>query len=279
MQLICDYQSPEYGFRYTHSVNSRPNMSDFKLHNHNEFQELLIFLDGDAEFRVEGTTYFLRPYDIVVTQNTEMHMICHRSPSRYERIVVSLDNNFFVKNNCEEFKEIFTSRPLGVDNLIGGDAVQKRGIAEIIGRLEGYIREQGGEAGSAVVIKSILLEFLFNLNRLSKKSKSSSRQDGQVKDIIVYINENITSELNLDIIADNFFMNKYHLCHIFKEQTGFTVNKYITYKRILLARELYAAGRTLTQASVEAGFGNYSNFYKMYMKETGVPPREGMRQN
>ena len=82
---------------------------------------------------------------------------------------MSLDNNFFVKNDCEEFKEIFTSRPLGVDNLIGGDAVQKRGIAEIIGRLEGYIREQGGEAGSAVVIKSILLEFLFNLKPAQQK--------------------------------------------------------------------------------------------------------------
>ena len=44
-----------------------------------------------------------------------------------------------------------------------------------------------------------------------------------------------------------------------------------------MVKDLYQQGKTLTQASIESGFGNYSNFNKMYVKETGHSPREDMK--
>lgn len=137
--------------------------------------------------------------------------------------------------------------------------------------MDGYLAENDGALN--IVMKSKLIELLYNLNRISIKSEKHSFYDEHVKEILLYINDNITADLSLDSIAGHFFINKYHLCHMFKQQTGLTVNKYVTYKRILLVRELYAKGVSLIDASIEAGFGNYSNFYKMYLRETGKSPK------
>ena len=81
----------------------------------------------------------------------------------------------------------------------------------------------------------------------------------------------------LDDIAEHFFINKYHLCHIFRRHTGMSINRYVNYKRLLLVRELCAGGMSLTDAAAEAGFNNYSGFYKVYRREFGISPREDLK--
>ena len=49
------------------------------LHQHDGY-EVLIFYCGDAEFIVEGSVYALRPFDVVIARENEMHRIFHRSP-------------------------------------------------------------------------------------------------------------------------------------------------------------------------------------------------------
>ncbi|MBQ4527105.1 MAG: helix-turn-helix transcriptional regulator [Clostridia bacterium] len=263
------------GFSYTHTSDTYPDSKNFRLHNHNDTYEILIFLSGNSEFRVEGTLYYPKPGDVLVTHSAEMHRMYHNEPIMpYERIVINIHSSFFAKNNCEDFKKIFTSRPLGENNLISSDETKKHNIDEIINAVDRYISEN--EKAPAVLIQSKLIELLYNLNKISFTSENVSFHDEQIKTILMFINDNITSELNLDTIADHMYMNKYHLCHIFKSHTGYTLNKYITYKRILLVRELYESGMSLMEASQEAGFSNYSNFYKMYKKETGKSPKNDL---
>ena len=253
-------------FFYGHTKDIHPDSKDFRLHNHNDTYEILIFLSGNSEFRVEGTLYYPKPGDVLVTHSAEMHRMYHKEPVEpYERIVINIHSSFFAKNNCEDFKKIFTARTLGENNLISADQTKLHNIDEIINSIDQYIYENSNPP--VVLIQSKLIELLYNLNRISFTSENVSFHDEQIKNILMYINDNITSELTLDIIANHMYMNKYHLCHIFKAHTGYTINKYITYKRILLVRELCESGMSLIDASQEAGFSNYSNFYKMYKKE------------
>lgn len=263
-------------FSYTHTMDIHPDSKDFRLHNHNDTYEILIFLAGNSEFRVEGTLYFPKPGDVLVTHSAEMHRMYHNEPIMpYERIVINIQSSFFAKNNCEDFKRIFTSRPLGENNLISADETKRHNIDEIINSIDRYISDNKNTP--AVLIQSKLIELLYNLNRISFTSENVSFHDERIKSILMYINENITSQLTLDSIADHMYINKFHLCHIFKEHTGYTLNKYITYKRILLVRELCESGMSLIEASSEAGFSNYSNFYKMYRKETGKSPKDDLK--
>ena len=90
----------------------------------------------------------------------------------------------------------------------------------------------------------------------------------------MYINDHLAENLSLDMISKRFFMAKQYMCKVFKKNTGYTIYQYISYKRILLAQELHRSGQSLTQASMNAGFNDYANFYKTYIKYTGKSPKQ-----
>ena len=46
------------------------------------------------------------------------------------------------------------------------------------------------------------------------------------------VEEHIEEDLSLDKLADEFFISKYHIAHIFKENLGMSIHQYIT-KKIL----------------------------------------------
>ena len=272
------FKNKEFGYIYMHSFDKKPDNSSFKLHNHNNVHEILIFIKGNSKFNVEGTTYYMTPFDIVVARSSEMHRMCHLEPlCEYDRIIFNIDDSFFVKMGCPELKKVFTDRPLGINNLISAKQAEKHNISDIIKRLEEYIKDD--DVSREIVIRSTIIELLYKLNKISVKSDKKSFSEEKVKDILMYINDNLTSSIGLCEIADRFFLSKYYLCHMFKEQTGLTINQYISYKRIMLVRELCAKGSNITDASIEAGFGDYSNFYKIYKKETGHSPKKDLIKN
>lgn len=252
-----------------------PLNKDFMMHNHKDSLELLIFIRGDTKLSVEGSVYDLKPYDTVFTTENEMHRIIHMSDSVYERVVIEIPTDFFVKNNCEEYSGLFFSRAPGEHNLISYESTKNTHFKDCLERLLEY--SESGE--SDILIKSVLIEFVHILNKCAEKNTVEGKHGNKyIKEVISYINENLTSEINLDSISEHFFVNKSYLCRIFKKHTGYTVNKYITHKRLMYVRELCARNMSITQASIEAGFGNYSNFYKMYVNETGIAPSTELKR-
>ncbi len=263
-------------FSYEHRTDVMPKRSEFMLHNHNDLYEIIFFINGNAEFKAEGSTYPLQKYDIVITHCDEMHMMCHLPPlSLYERVVIHIKRSFFIQNDCKEFLDFFINRPLGVNNLIPAEFVKKENILGLVEDFDRHLDSDKKMPG--IVAKSKLIEMLYRMSRITAKKEQNNSEDEKLKAVITYINDNISSELTLDDIAEHVFISKYHLCHTFKKYSGLTINQYINHKRILLARTLALKGWTLLDAATEAGFGNYSNFYKTYVKITGRSPRQDMK--
>lgn len=274
VNVICAKNSSDRSFSYTHKKDNNTENIKFKLHNHIGY-EILVFLKGDADFIVEGNSYALKPMDIILTRNDEMHRILNTSHRTYERIVIHLQDSFFSDPMASQYTEIFLNRKAGESNLIERDAVKKSGIFDILLRIEKYVKEQNPQ--NELVIRCALTELLHQLNEL--KTSGGIVQNETVKNIIEYINSHLRDDLTLDSLAEKFYISKYYLCRCFKQFTGFTVNRYITHRRIMLVRELHREGKSLSAASSEAGFSNYSNFYKAYVNETGYPPSEGLSGN
>ena len=263
------YESKSDKVLYSHMYN--PNPIKDKYWHHNDHNEILVFIQGNSRFVVEGTTYPLNPYDVIIIRSSEMHRIYHQEPDTpYERYGFHIPMGFFTKNDCDDLRKIFTARPLGTNNLIPGELVRNHCILDILKQIDNYVT--GYDTVHETVLRGKLVELLFHLNQLHSKSLSESSTSDNVRKIILYINENLYEKLTLDVIAEQFFMSKSHLCHIFREYTGLTVNQYIKQKRFIRVKELRAEGVSLTEASVRAGFGSYSNFYKLYLKDMGVAP-------
>lgn len=259
------------------SVDLSPCENDrYTLHTHN-FDELYIFIRGNSTFVVEGVFYAnLKPYDIVLIKNSEFHCVKHNgSNTSYERIVLNLKDEFYSKNDCEVFRDVFSKKPRGLNSLIPSDLVKSSEIFDSIIKLEKYLKEP--PEYSDVMVNCAIIEILYSISKLS--TPPADYKSDIIKQIIDYINENLCSRIALDDIANHFFISKCHLCRIFKNSTGLTITQYITSKRIHLAEDLFKNGKSITDACLEAGFGSYTNFYKAYTKEKGVNPKTGLNIN
>ena len=124
-----------------------------------------------------------------------------------------------------------------------------------------------------------LMEYLILLNQSILEETGVYLQartaNPLIREILDYINEHITEELSVDRIAEHMFMNRSYLMHLFKKETGYTIGKYITEKRLFLSNHLISQGMTITEACYKSGFQNYSTFFQAYRNKYHVSPKKG----
>lgn len=266
MASVYKYQGK--GFIVTKSKTKHPKMEEFAFHNHTGY-EILFVLSGNVLQLVEGNTYIVSRNDMIIVRNDEFHQLFPED-QEYERIVIGIDKTFFADNGIEKCVSVFEDRKRGEGNLITAKNNISLRIEDCILRLDEYVIENAPES----VIRGIFTEFLFRLSKVNKGSSPQKRTDKLVKEIIDYISDNFNTIESLDEITEKFYISKAYLCRKFKKETGFTINKYITNKRLLFVKERYAEGESLTKLATDAGFSSYAGFYKAYTKETGKRPKK-----
>ena len=87
------------------------------------------------------------------------------------------------------------------------------------------------------------------------------------------VSRNYADELLLDDIASRFYVSKYHLSHEFTRQVGTSLHKYVTLKRLQIARQMLTDGEAPGEVSARCGFGDYANFYRAFKSQYGISPR------
>ena len=123
----------------------------------------------------------------------------------------------------------------------------------------------------------IFTKILIMLNEYTKNGdfylKDNSITNTKILDIISYINENLYNDITIDSIASYFSLNRSYLMHLFKKETGYSIYKYITEKRLFKAKELISNGYNLTEACYLVGFKNYSSFYRAFKDRYNTSPK------
>lgn len=97
----------------------------------------------------------------------------------------------------------------------------------------------------------------------------------KLNEIKKYLDEHFTEKIYLDAISDSFYINKYYLTRIFKKQFGVSVNHYIIYKRITMAKRLLRfSDNSIENISRECGIDDPGYFTRIFKKIEGVTPGE-----
>lgn len=238
-----------------------------RLHSHHEY-EIYLFLKGDCYYVVEGRRYELTPGDMIIIRKHEMHRVFHNSSTEYSCLVLFLAPEFFSENNCLEYEDAFLD--YNKDNKIDSHVVLSSGMQDVLDRLEKY--SNGYTIKRSTIVKSVLIELLHILNGITSFEKPE-KTNQTIKMVISYLNDNYTNDIDLDKIAEKFFISKFHLCRLFKHATGLTLQEYVRRKRLTFALELRRQGTTLSDASIKAGFKDYTSFYRYYKKRFKKPPK------
>lgn len=259
-------------YLYSYSKGSPPDQLRMHLHNYYEF---LYFKSGDASYLVEDTIYQVSEGDIFVTRPAELHTIAFHSDKTYERHFIQISREFL--KEFDLFSKI-DALPLGSGNKISARSAKKLNLYEYFDKVQYYIVNRLPE--SDAMIKSYFIQFLVAVNSISDQNAGSGgKASSRIDDIIDFLTDNISSEITLDYLAEKFFINKFYMCHAFKESTGLTIKEYINTRKITKAKNMLQEGANIMNLCYECGFNDYSTFYKTFKKLTGKSPKSFLNKS
>lgn len=262
-------------FSFYHSVTANPE--GFDIHMHRSY-EMLYFVSGDATYHIEGQTYRMEPGDLVFTNTRELHKIIFYSDEPYERKFIQFKPEFILGLQIDGFNPlaVFENRKPGHNNKINAEDVRAYKIDSYIEAMHRYAK--GGTPIDNAMIKATLIQMLAAVNQVFQDKYRGDETLGvpnaKINAILAYINENLNQKITLDELEMAFFINKYHLCHIFRQNTGFSILEYISYKRIMKAKEMLAEGQSATEVAAQVGYSDYSTFFRAFKNIVGVSPNK-----
>ncbi|MGN0486231.1 MAG: helix-turn-helix domain-containing protein [Acutalibacteraceae bacterium] len=247
------------------------------VHQH-DFYEVYFFISGNVEYSVEGRSFHLKSGDILLINPLELHQPrIGPDQSPYERIVLWINRHYLSRlcTNDTSLSRCFDSSSPDHTNLLRLTGAQQNFVHS---KLDELLREKSENLyGSELAAAAILTRFLVELNRmtLSRKRTVDSRPPSPlVTAAVSYINEHYSEKISLSSIAEEFFVSKYYLSHVFNDIVGTSINRYITLKRLINAKQMLSGGVKPTTAAANSGFGDYAGFYRAFTGEYGISPSE-----
>ncbi|HOJ09426.1 MAG TPA: AraC family transcriptional regulator [Clostridiales bacterium] len=276
--LIHDFTSRQYmitpDFEYFHYIDRSAN--EIEYHNH-DFYEIFYFMSGNVTYMIEGKSYRLKPGDILLIHNNELHKPLVESGGVYERIVVWVNPDFLKKQSLynTNLSLCFESSFPEKNNLIRPEPEMLDVLKDILAKFENACNSVS--YGSNILKDIYLLEFIVYINKsflqsFGDKLDEDIEYDEKVNNIIKYVNKNLNDDLSLDSLAQKFYLSKYHLLREFKKYTGYTIHQYIHQKRLIMAKSLLKEGMSVTEVCNRCGFGDYSNFIRAFKNAFGESP-------
>lgn len=264
-------------FRLFHLKDSRAQKLDYHYH---EFDKLILLLGGKVSYVVEGVTYFLQPWDLLLVQHNLIHRPIIDPAEPYERVVIWLGREWMEKRSDpgEALDTCFHTAAQRGFHLLRFAPEGRLAYMQQIQRLEEALRDR--EFGASRLADTLCQQLLIRVNRdilrdrTAQDQADSYRIDPKIEEILRYIAAHLTEELTVEALAGRFYLSRYYLMHRFKAVTGYTVHQYISQKRLVLAGELIRSGVPVMKAAEQAGFGEYSTFLRAFQGTFHVSPRE-----
>ncbi len=136
-------------------------------------------------------------------------------------------------------------------------------------------------------LDATLLEILGNVARSSSQPEAARRAAAfestrarrrYVHDAQLILQERFREKYRLEEIAGQLYVSPFHLCRLFKQETGMSMHRYVNRLRLREAMEHLTTGTDLTQLALSLGFAGHSHFTNAFRKEFGVPPSAVRRQ-
>ena len=247
-----------------------------KHHRHDHYEVAMIW-NGTMHYRIEGRSYHMTNGDLILIAPGEHHQpVPETDQGPCEWVVLWIDRAKLERLRDFGYDPTACFDPADPDRrrCLRFDDEESWRIGELLDRC---IRErESGEEGAGMMADTIMIQVLILINRLYRKitqGERRGRSESLVNGVLAYIHEHYADELTLDGLANRFFISKYHLSREFGRIVGRSVHRYITQKRLVVAKQMLSEGRPSSMVYQHCGFGDYSNFYRAFRGEYGISPK------
>lgn len=252
--------------------------SETEAHSHHDETEIYWFLEGDLVFAFEGDRIPVNPGDMFIVSSGQLHRPLLKSTCRYFRKRV-LFRREVLTEYCPAGMELYcriSSRQL---LYLPKETVIKAGLDKLLSQLllEGTDDSPYGQFCATTT----LCYFLKTAEGVCPAAAGSRHGSsaGRVGPLLRYIDEHLDTDLSYQTLAAQAHTSVKSLYQFFKHETGFPLGQYIRQRRIIRAKSLLNAGVCAAEAATRTGFQDYSVFYRSFLRETGLTPRQYISSN
>ncbi len=262
----------EENYHYFHLKDKDGQELDFHFH---EFDKLVLLLSGNVTYALEHEEYDLKPWDILLVPHHTIHRASIDQSVPYERIIIYF-NRMYLRSIVPsvDIMESFTVAQQKGKYLLQPDEKQKNLLKELFVQYEEH--KEDTCFGSEAYRDSLIIQLLICLGRLHTRdaSRSFNQMDEKIQAALTYMNEHLTQELSVDLLAEYVNLSRSYFMHLFKQETGISVHASILQKRLLYAARRIREGALINEAVMESGFSDYTTFYRSFKNAFGISPRE-----
>ena len=250
-----------------------------RMHVHDCY-EIHYTLTDNTVYKVDGRTYTANKGSVSVFNKNEIHGIFPPVGTNFERYVLLFNHNFIhdITALYPEILDIFHNRYLGFVNCLPLTTAQHEELGYLMNKtVKLYISHQTRMTELACklticeilrFLREVFLSYDENIYPINYASLD------KIKSIMDYIKNNLSNDLQIETLSKKFFVSKTNLRVSFMKSLGMTPKQYITFCRIMKARELLTEGKPVFTVSEKVGYCDESNFIRTFKNLVGTTPKE-----
>ncbi|WP_289220667.1 AraC family transcriptional regulator [Ileibacterium valens] len=245
------------------------------VHPHyHEHYEIQFFLEGDTTCYINEHCYKLREQDVIIIPPGSRHYNKISNKKPYRRFIFWITKEYldWMVSNDKAYtyfmEETAKDRHVWHLSSVAFNSIQAR----LVSLLECMQSTSfGSKALTSLSAQALVLKLnqeIYDIDHpyVSKEGRPLNEM------ILDYIQGHLNEDLSLAAIAKVFFVSKYHISHIFTSEMGISLHQFVIKKRLDQVRIALLANEELSKAIENAGFKNYSSFFRAFQKEYGMSP-------
>lgn len=251
-----------------------------KDHMH-DYYEFYFFIEGDVSIRIEQIEYKLKSGDLIVLLPHIHHHVEIHSKKPYKRFVFWMSKEYYneLLKYSPDYGYLIQYAIQNKEYIFHNDICTFNEIQSKIFTLleEIHVRKFARETKIELNVNELLL----HLNRIVYEKQNPIKEREEIslyQRVAYYIRQHLEEDLSLEQLAEQFFVSKYHIAHVFKKKFGLSVHQYITKKRLIMCQESLASDISIGEICASSGFQDYSCFYRAFKKEYGISPKQYREQ-
>ena len=155
-------------------------------------------------------------------------------------------------------------------------------LSSLMERLrEELMRDQASQLFVSAIAQAIAIHIVRNYAETVEESRrgSPSLPAYKLKRVTELMAQHVAEDLNLDNLAAQVGLSKFHFDRLFKRAMGLSPSRYQIDLRMNEARRLLRETRkSILDVALEVGYTNPSHFAKLFRRENGLTPSEYRQQ-
>ncbi|MGB4984250.1 MAG: AraC family transcriptional regulator [Erysipelotrichaceae bacterium] len=260
---INDNEKIETSAKLKYVTYSKYEDDWYSLKHFHPFTEIFYVISGKGSFTINNDTFKVQENDMVFVSPQTFHCEKSEKESPLEYVVLGVDNlTITLDDKVNEF--IYQSLTNIKDDINNYIQIM---LDESNNKHEGY------EQICQNILKIILIKSVREMKLHLSSNPTKTNIKKEIKEIIDYINKNYDQEITLDILSNNFNINKYYLVHEFKKYTKNSPINYLINRRIEECKTLLTTtSLSIIEISETLGFSSPSYFSQTFKKATNQSP-------